>query len=131
MKKVEYLFYLLIANFILVLSQIFIPSVRNIFAGSELSLLPFITFSFFGFLLVYLVRKNEVSGKLRKSLNLTGYSAGLIFVSMLLHNFISGTGTSLFNKDFEEPVFFILATLVLPTLFIIGAVKSVLIIRQK
>jgi len=129
-RKIECIVYLLIVNFIFVLSQIFIPFVRKIFAGRKLFLLPFVTFSFFGFLLVYLLRKAKVQGKLGKNLNLAGYSAGLIFVSVALHNIVSGIGTIFINGGFEEPLFFILATIVLPALFIIGVVRSVLIIRQ-
>jgi hypothetical protein len=126
-RKVKYLFYLLVANFIAVLLQIFVPFI----GGGMLFLLPFITFSLIGFVLIYSVKKAEIQGKLRKNLNLVGYSAGLIFASVFLHNIISAIGIFLGIKDFEEPVFFILATVVLPILFIFGVVKSILTFKQK
>ena len=129
-KKIEYLLYLLVFNFIFLLSQIFIPLVENIFMGNKLFLLPFATFSFWGFLLVYWLRKSKIQGELKKSLTLTGYSAGFIFITSVLHNILSGLGMILLNKEFEEPLFFILATIVLPVLFIIGVLKSILKLRK-
>jgi hypothetical protein len=131
MKKVKNLFYLLIINFILILAQIFIPAVRKMYGGSLLFLTPFVTFSILGFLLVYMTKKHKVKTKLKKSLNLVGYSAGFIFVGVIIHNLISGVGILLFNKDFDEPLFFILATIILPFLFMIGAIKTILIIKKE
>jgi len=93
-------------------------------------LLPFVTFSALGFLLVFMVRKHNVEGKLKKSLDLAGYSAGFILVGVVLHNLASALGILLLKKEIEEPVFFILATVILPLLFIVGSTKTVLTTKK-
>jgi len=124
-KKTKYLLLVLIINFFLLLLAIYVSLLRDILIDDELFLLPFVLFCFLGFLLVYWVRTGKVEGELKKNLNLTGYSAGLIFVSVVLHNLTSGIGMVLLNKDFEEPLFFLLATIVLPLLFVVGSLKSI------
>ena len=83
MKRTIYLFYALVINFALILSSMFLPFVGNLFSGTILFLFPFVTFSALGFLLVFMVRRHKVEGKLKKNLNLTGYSAGFIFVGVV------------------------------------------------
>lgn len=70
--------------------------------------------------------KKKVTSRLRKFLLLTGASAIVFFVSVLLHNLIYG----LFG--IEESFFFFVATIICPLGFLIGTVGSVtLFIRQR
>ncbi|MGD0786309.1 MAG: hypothetical protein ABR969_10930 [Sedimentisphaerales bacterium] len=61
---------------------------------------------------------------------LTGASAAAIPVCVILHNLVYGLLILLFGKEFwgkggDEPVFFILAIIVCPVLFIIGMLGSI------
>jgi hypothetical protein len=68
---------------------------------------------------------------------LTGMSAALIPISVVLHNLVYALCIVFFGEGFwkggsDEPFFLILAIVVCPTLFVIGAVgSSVLLIRSK
>ena len=130
MKKVKILFYVLIIYFILVLAQIFIPAIQEMYTGSLLFLVPIFSFSVIGFILVYMVKKYKIQGKIKKYLYLVGYSSGFISVGVVVHNLLSGLGILLLKKDFEEPLFFILATLVLPVVFIIASIKTILLFKN-
>ncbi len=76
--------------------------------------------------------------KASRFLMLAGASAAGIVISILLHNFLYGLGIVWFGADFwdrigleDEIVFFLMATLVCPIGFLVGAVGSVIVaIRQ-
>jgi hypothetical protein len=74
-----------------------------------------------GVTLIVLTVKTKVGGILKKFLLLTGASAVGLPVFAILHNVVSG----LFN--IEEPVFFIIATIVCPVGFLVGAVGSIVL----
>lgn len=67
----------------------------------------------------------------------TGISAAAIPISVILHNLVYALCIVFFGEGFwqggsDEPFFFILAIIVFPALFVIGAVGStVLLIRTK
>ena len=83
-------------------------------------------FLLLGVALIFLTVKEKVGGMSKKFLILTGAFAVGLPVFVLLHNMVSG----LFN--IEEPVFFIIATIVCPIGFLVGAVGSiVLAIKNK
>ncbi len=92
-----------------------------------------------GITLIILTLKSGIGGKLKKFLILTGASVAGIFVSIVLHNFIYGLFIHFFGPDFwtrigtggEEPVFFILATVVCPIGFLIGAIGSTVLFTKK
>jgi hypothetical protein len=135
LKKVKILVGLLGANFVFVVFHLFFPDVLPWFRGGPVFLVPFVSLSLLGFLLVYLTRKLKKSAqnlgtesleekkRLIKNLNLVGYSAGLIFVSIVLHNLVSAFGVLLAGREFEEPVFFLLAVIILPVTFLVGVVR--------
>ncbi len=76
--------------------------------------------------------------KASRFLMLAGASAAGIVISILLHNLLYGLGIVWFGADFwdrigleDEIVFFLMATLVCPIGFLVGAVGSVIVaIRQ-
>jgi len=92
-----------------------------------------------GITLIILTLKSGIGGKLKKFLILTGASVAGFFVSILLHNFIYGLFIHFFGPDFwnrigpggDEPVFFILAIIVCPIGFLIGAIGSVVLFTKK
>jgi hypothetical protein len=64
---------------------------------------------------------------------LTGASAAAIPIFAILHNVIYGLLILLFGKEFwgkggDEPVFFILAVIVCPILFIVGMIGSIVLL---
>ncbi len=71
-----------------------------------------------------LLEKTKPKKKLRKYLTLTGASLAGFFLFVILHNLISGISSQLLNREIEEPVFFILATLVCPIGLVIGLIAS-------
>jgi hypothetical protein len=62
---------------------------------------------------------------LKKLLLIMGISIGAFVVSVLLHNVISGL------LDVEEPVFFLIAIVLCPTAFLVGAVGSIILAVKK
>jgi len=129
-KLVWSVFWALVGVFAIVVSTIFIPpAMRLLMPVSVLSaiFLPaIVVFVLLGTALLFLTVKTKVGGILKKFLLLTGASAVGLPVFVLLHNVVSG----LFN--IEEPVFFIMATIVCPIGFLVGAIGSiVLAIKNK
>ena len=79
-----------------------------------------------GVTLIVLTVKTKVTGRLKRFLLLTEASFVGFLISGILHNVISGL------TNFEEPVFFILATIVCPIGFLVGIVGTiVLAIKNK
>jgi hypothetical protein len=71
--------------------------------------------------LIVLTVKKKVAGKLKKFLLLTGASAAGLPVFAVLHNVVGAL------LNLEEPVFFILATMVCPLGFLVGAVGTIIL----
>ena len=90
-----------------------------------------------GAALIFLTVKEKVRGMSKKFLILTGASAVGIPVFIALHNIVYALLTLWFGEDFwgasgDEPVFFILATMVCPIAFLVGAMGTiVLAIKNK
>ena len=131
----------LILFFLLILGEIFIPIIREFFRGSLFFLVPFIIFSLLGALLISLILKQDIQGKPRKYLLLTGVSATSFFIFVFLHNVFYGLGVISSNiillKNLMEIIyiiFFIIALFICPLMFLIGAIGSIIIfvkIRKK
>lgn len=127
-------FYTLILFFLLILGEIFVEAIGELFKGSLFFLMPFIIFSLLGTLLVFLVLKQDVQGKLRKYLLLTGVSATSFFIFVFLHNVFYGLGVMSRNivllkylMEIFHVIFFIIALLVCPLIFLIGSIGSITI----
>ncbi len=138
-KSIITTFFILIANFLFILCLFFVPTVFQIFRGSEVFLIPFAVFFLLGLALTILVFKSEIKGKLKKFLLLTGISAFGMFVAILLHNLIYGLFIYIFGDNIwdrigtsDEPIFFFIAIIFCPLGFLIGAIGSIVIlIREK
>ncbi len=116
-KLIWSIFWTQVGVFVMVVSAIFIPSVLRLGVGLGAS----VVFAGLGVTLIILTVKRKVGGMLKKFLLLTGGSAVGFLIFILLHNIVSG----LFN--IEEPVFFIIATIVCPIAFLIGAVGTIVL----
>jgi hypothetical protein len=138
-KSLTFTFWTLIAIFLLLIGEFFIPAFRELFRGSELFLVPPIAFSLVGIALILSTLKERVSGALKKFLLLTGASSAGFVVFILLHNLIYGLFVYFFGSDFwertglgDEPLFFLLALLVCPIGFLVGVIGSIaLFVKQK
>lgn len=139
MNRLKIVFYTLVALFIVIISYFFIPSPLHL----KRSLFPFmavLAFAFFllGGVLVFLTLKSKVKGWLKKFLILTGGSAAGFLISVILHNFVYGLFIYLFGAGFwdniglgDEPFFFILAIIICPLGFLVGAIGSIIILIKK
>jgi hypothetical protein len=78
-----------------------------------------------------LIKKTKPEGKLKKFLVLIGASIAGFFIFAILHNLISGLLSQLFKTEVEEPVFFILATLVCPMGLLVGVIGSIIQLVKK
>jgi hypothetical protein len=126
-KLIWSIFWALVVVFVVVVSMIFIPPANNLLIGEEnTTLLGYVFFisagvvlTGLGVTLLVMTVKIKVGGILRKFLLLIGTSAVGLPVFAILHNAVSG----LFN--IEEAVFFILATIVCPIGFLVGAIGTI------
>ena len=82
-----------------------------------------------GVVLIVLTIQKDVEGTLRAFLLLTGACATGLSVFAILHNFITAMFIKFFkvNKNFDEPVFFLLATIACPLGFLAGAVGTIVV----
>ena len=107
---------------------VFVIIIGTMFAGVYLAddfpigyiVIPiWVIFAGLGATLIVLTLKQKVGGVLKYFLLLTGSSAAGFAVFVLLHNIVS----ALFN--IEEAVFFILATIICPIGFLVGAIGTI------
>lgn len=95
-----------------------------------------------GLALIVLIVKRKAEGPqgwLKKFLLLTGASAVGFPVFVLLHNAVYGLFIYFFGQDFwdrigpggDEPFFFILATIVCPLGFLVGAIGTIVVLFFK
>ncbi len=119
-KLIWSIFWALVGVFVIAAGTMFISSVARLPVGfNAFSAWP--VFVGLGVTLIVLTLKKKVGGILKKFLLLTGGSAVAFLIFVLLHNIVSG----LFN--IEEPVFFIIATIVCPIGFLVGAVGTIVL----
>lgn len=94
-----------------------------------------IVFFVFGLILIIATYRMKIKGKLKLYYLLTGYSAVGVLVFVLLHNFVYPLFIVLFGEGFlqggDDPVFFILAVIVCPIVFLIGVIGSIVMLVKK
>jgi hypothetical protein len=128
-KTIRVIFWAAVAFFVIIIGTIFLGTqlagnlpVINIF-------LPLvIIFSILGISLLVLTVKKKITGTIKKFLLLTGASAVGLPVFVILHNLVTAMLISLLNikTEFDEPVFFILAIIVCPLGFLVGAIGTII-----
>jgi DMSO/TMAO reductase YedYZ heme-binding membrane subunit len=105
--------------------------VLHILKGSTSILILLATiFTLLGLALVILTAKLKEPKKQKVFFILTGASALGIPVFAILHNVVYGLFIKFFGEDFwgkggDEPVFFLLALIVCPIIFLVGTVGSI------
>jgi hypothetical protein len=123
-------FWALVAVFVFIVCLFAVPAFNELFRGLWM-LSPFAVFFALGIALLVLAIRDGLSGGLKKSFILTGASAAGILVSILLHNLVYGLFEYFGGADFwnggDEPVFFVMATIVCPLGFLVGVVASIVI----
>jgi len=121
--------------FLVIVSAFFIPVFRDLLRGPLLFLLPFAVFFLLGGALIFFTVKEKVGGILKKFLLLTGASSAGFIMFILLHNLIYGLFIHFFGAEFwnggDEPFFFIMAIIVCPIGFLVGAVGSVVLFIKR
>jgi len=121
-KLIRSIFWALVAVFVIIICTMFIgiPLAGNLPLVNVF--LPGIAiFLILGVALIVLTIKKKVEGKLKTFLLLTGASAAGLPVFAVLHNVVGAL------LNLEEPVFFILATMVCPIAFLVGAVGTIVL----
>ena len=125
------IFWALVGVFVVIASVFFIPAVRDLLMGLLFITISGAVFFLLGVALIFFTVKENVGGALKKFFLLTGASAAGFLVFVLLHNAIYGLFIYWFGADFwnggDEPVFFIMATLVCPIGFLVGVVGSIVL----
>jgi hypothetical protein len=109
----------------------FVFSVLGDLLTDYLFLLPFLVFFLLGVALIVFTELEKIGGLLRAFFLLTGASAVGVFASIVLHNAIYGLFSYFFGANFwaggDEPVFFIMAIIVCPLGFLVGAIGSIVL----
>ncbi len=132
-------FWALVGVFFVIVSEFYVPAVKEFFMGSILFLLPFLVFFLLGIVLIFFTLKEKVTGKLKKFLILTGASAAGFFIFIFLHNIFYGLGVITshitvlsYLTEILHAVFFIIAIFICPLGFLVGVGGSIsLFIRRK
>lgn len=131
-------FWLLAVVFLVIVSQILIPSFRDLLKGSQLFLIPMAFFCLLGIILLLLVLREKEGGKLKKFLLLTGASAAGFFVFVILHNVfyaINFLTKDIFILNYLMQglyvLFFFIAVPICPIVFLIGLIGSVRLLMRK
>lgn len=95
-------------------------------------------FGFLGLALLILVARERLEKKFKIFLILTGASAVGIPVSIVLHNLVYLLFMKFLGENFwqrtavgDEPVFFTLATIILPIVFIVGVIGSIVLFSKR
>ncbi len=126
-KLIQSIFWALVGTFIAIASVFLIPALRELLMGFPFLIIPGVVFLLLGGALIFLTVKEKVGGLAGKFLILTGASSAGFIISALLHNAVYGLLIYFFGVDFDEPVFFIMATIVCPIGFLVGAVGSIIL----
>ena len=133
LKKIKITLGLLIAVFLLIVSFFVVPMPDEI--RRPLFLLAAvlgIAFFVLGVILLVMTIKSKVKSPLKWFLIMTGASSAAVFPSVILHNLVYGLLIYLGGPDVgDEAFFFILALMVCPIVFLVGAVGSVVLMVKK
>ncbi len=125
------LFWALIAVFVVVVCLFLIESFGDLLGGSGLFLIPFAIFFLLAVALLVFTLRERIAGRLKAFFLLTAASAAGVFVFILLHNAVYGLFIYFFGEGFwnggDEPFFFIMALIVCPLGFLVGAIGSIVL----
>jgi len=115
-----------------------IPAAEDILGGGWFLVIAGILLLSLGIALLVLAAKEKGGGLTKKFLILTGASAAGIPVGVVLHNAVYGLFIYFFGADFwerngvgDEPVFFIIAIIICPVAFLVGAAGNIVLAIKK
>jgi len=128
-KLIWSVFWAVIVVFVIFVAMIYTPPLRTLLVGEENpTLMGYVFFSSVGVIitglgvtLLVLTAKAEVERRLKVFLLLAEASFVGFPIFAILHNAISGLAS------FDEPVFFTLAGVVCPIVFLVGAIGSIIL----
>ena len=128
------IFWLTFAFFILGIFSIFLDFIPKFIFIAVLPLI--ILLSVFGVALIILASKAGFNKPAKSFFILTGASAAGIGLSMVLHNLVYALLIKLFGQGAwgnmgDEPVFFVLATIICPLALLTGFIGSIALIAKK
>ncbi len=137
MKLTWIVFWLLMGAFVVIASVFSIPAARELLMGITFLIVAGTIFLALGVALMVLAVKEKVAGALKKFLILTGASVVGIPVSVVLHNAIYGLFIAWFGAGFwdrvglgDEPFFFLMAIVVCPLAFLVGAIGTIVLVLR-
>ncbi len=140
-KKLKFTLWSLIIVFVLIIIEMFtlgmdIGIIRTITIYSMFIL--WFLFFLLGIILVVLTYKSKVKGKLKIYLLLTGISSLMFPIGAVLHNVFYALGIMVENiiilrylMSILEVMFFLIAVLISPILFLVGAIGSIILFRKE
>ena len=137
-KLIWSIFWALVGIFVVIASVFAIPAVRELLMGFLFIIISGAAFFLLGVALIFFTVKGEVGGMLKKFLILTGASSTGFFVSLLLHYafyvlFVYFLGEGVWDRTGirDDPFFFIMAIVVCPLGFLIGAIGSIVLASKR
>jgi hypothetical protein len=138
-KLIWSIFWALVAVFVIIIGGMFTTSLE-LPAGIRPILFPtsWALFLLLGVALIVLTLRAKVGGRLKKFFLLTGASVIGLPVFGVLHNLVYGLFILWFGEGFwdriglgDEPFFFIMATMICPLAFLVGAIGSIVLFIKK
>lgn len=130
-RTIRAVFWALVAVFIIIAGVIAIPAAREVLIGPLFLAISGAALLALGATLIVLTARGRGRGIAPKFLILTGAAAAGIPLGAILHNFVYGLFIYWFGADFwgngDEPFFFVLAIVVCPIAFLVGAAGSIVL----
>jgi hypothetical protein len=128
------LFWITFASFLMMIAGMYFNYI--FFAGFISFSLFMIILAVFGIALIVLAKMAEITKISKVFFILTGASAIGMGLSVLLHNLIYAVlikilGGSAWAKTGDEPVFFILATIVCPIALLVGVIGIIVLLARR
>ncbi|MBN2073108.1 MAG: hypothetical protein JW770_04090 [Actinobacteria bacterium] len=131
-------FWIIVALFIITTAGMFLDAIPAVipYMGFIIAV-PFrILLSILGIVLIILVAKSGFTKAARAFFILTGAAAICMGLSAILHNLVYALFIKLFGQNFwgnmgDEPVFFILATIICPIAILVGIIGSIILIAKR
>lgn len=128
------IFWLTFAFFIMIIASMYFNFIPYI--SFNFGLIPMIIFFIFGIMLIVLAKMARITKIAKSFFILTGASAIGMGLGVLLHNllyaiFIKILGEGAWANIGDEPVFFILATILCPIALLVGVIGCIILIAKK
>jgi len=134
-KLIWSIFWALVGAFVVIACLFTIPAAGELLRGPLFLIVAGAVLFALGGALIFLTVKQKVGGLLKKFQLLTGASAVGIPVGAALHNLVYALFITWFGADFwkggDEPFFFVMALIVCPIGFLVGAVGSIVLATRK